>query len=49
MPDFVHIVGQCFQIFGEVIVRVCEDKDSQRFAIHGGLFIEQTRNNNRVM
>ena len=34
MPDLIHVVGQCFQIFGEMIVRVGEDKDPQRFAIH---------------
>ena len=34
MPIFVHVVGQCFEIFREVIMRVGENEDPQRFAIH---------------
>jgi len=37
MPDLIDIICQCFEIFGEMIVRVGEDEDAQRFAIHEGL------------
>ena len=34
MPDLIHIVGECFEIVWEVIVRVSQNEDPQRFAIH---------------
>jgi hypothetical protein len=34
MPDFIDVVCQCFEVFREVIMRIGENKDPQRFAIH---------------
>ena len=39
VPDFIHVVRQRLEIFREMIVRVGEDKNPQRFRIHSAVIL----------